>query len=107
MPRLQALRPKIGTVPGRLQVAASTVSKRLRGRAAVERRARWLTEHPLCDECERQGRLCAAVTPDHIVPLHLGGADDDSNLQSLCEPCHQAKTNAEATARAQGTSCVA
>lgn len=33
-----------------------------------------------------------AVELDHIVPLFKGGADDDSNLQGLCSPCHAAKT---------------
>jgi len=37
---------------------------------------------------------------DHKVPLEQGGSNDDDNLQPLCNDCHQAKTAAEARARA-------
>lgn len=37
---------------------------------------------------------------DHIVPLVDGGSHDDSNLQTLCTPCHKAKTALEAAKRA-------
>jgi 5-methylcytosine-specific restriction endonuclease McrA len=33
------------------------------------------------------------------VPLHRGGTNDASNLQSLCKDCHAAKTAAEASCR--------
>lgn len=29
---------------------------------------------------------------DHVIPLHKGGPDDDTNLQGLCGGCHKAKT---------------
>lgn len=61
-----------------------------------------MRDRGLCQECLRQGR----VTPvgavkysafvDHIRPKAEGGTDDDSNLQTLCKACHQAKTQAEA-----------
>ncbi len=56
---------------------------------------------------ERQGGVCSgpgcertfgpALRPefDHIVPLVLGGANRESNLQALCEFCHAAKTNVD------------
>jgi 5-methylcytosine-specific restriction enzyme A len=66
--------------------------KRLRGRAAVARRARWLWEHPLCAHCEAEGNVTPATVPDHIVALVNGGEDDESNLQSLCEEHHRLKT---------------
>ena len=68
---------------------------RLRGRAGVQRRARWLSMHPLCVHCEAVGRVSAASVVDHFVPLSKGGADDDSNLQSLCKPCDEVKTAAD------------
>ena len=46
---------------------------------------------------------CGCVGPletDHVVPLHRGGKDEWSNLQSLCVPCHAAKTAKEAGERA-------
>lgn len=48
---------------------------------------------------------CGVVTQDlevdHIINVAEGGSDEESNLQSLCVPCHQAKTAAEA-ARGRG-----
>jgi 5-methylcytosine-specific restriction protein A len=90
--KLQSLKPRISTIPGRLQAAAVQQVSRMRGRAAVERRARWLQMHPLCVECERAGKVTAATVPDHIVALVNGGEDTEANLQSLCEECHRIKT---------------
>ena len=66
--------------------------KRLRGRKAVERRKRWLQLQPLCVQCEAEGIVKEAEEVDHIIPLFKGGADDESNLQSLCKAHHLAKT---------------
>ncbi|WP_272575920.1 HNH endonuclease, partial [Providencia sp. PROV273] len=41
------------------------------------------------------GRAVEAKTVDHIKPKAHGGTDDDSNLQSLCWPCHKRKTARE------------
>ena len=38
---------------------------------------------------------------DHVVPLIDGGSHDESNLQTLCTPCHKKKTATEARRRAQ------
>ncbi|MGK3435535.1 HNH endonuclease [Klebsiella pneumoniae] len=37
----------------------------------------------------------AAKTVDHIKAKAHGGTDDDSNLESLCWPCHRTKTGRE------------
>ncbi|WP_413247305.1 HNH endonuclease [Pseudomonas sp. Marseille-Q5115] len=41
-------------------------------------------------------QYCRLVTldleVDHIINKAQGGTDDDSNLQSLCIPCHKLKT---------------
>lgn len=74
-------------------MAASIQTDRMRGRAAVDRRRRWLEAHPLCAECEKAGRVTAATVPDHIVALVNGGADTEDNLQSLCQECHRKKTS--------------
>lgn len=101
--KLTTLRPRIGTVPTRFQrVAQHDSTARLRGRAAVARRLRWLQAHPLCCMCEAEGRVTAATVPDHRIPLWKGGADDETNLQSLCAEHHDAKTAAEAAERAAG-----
>jgi 5-methylcytosine-specific restriction protein A len=65
---------------------------RLRGRAAVERRRRFLQANPLCVECKKEGRVTAASVPDHVVALVNGGADTWDNLQALCDEHHKAKT---------------
>lgn len=50
-----------------------------------------------CAECLRRGEKVVAEEVDHIVP-HRGDQalrDDPNNLQSLCKPCHSAKTARE------------
>jgi len=50
----------------------------------------------LCQEHKRQGKAVPATTVDHIKPKAEGGTDAASNLESLCGPCHEAKTLEEA-----------
>lgn len=52
-------------------------------------------DNHLCQNCLRNGRAVEARTVDHIIPKAHGGTDADSNLQSLCWPCHKAKTARE------------
>lgn len=59
----------------------------------------------------RQGNVCALtgielrpgvkVEYDHIVPLWLGGANAESNLQAVSSDAHKRKTAAEAKVRAK------
>jgi 5-methylcytosine-specific restriction protein A len=58
-------------------------------------RAFILAENPLCVLCQKKGKRSASVEVDHIIPLHQGGADDQSNMQALCLDCHKAKTKRE------------
>lgn len=58
-------------------------------------RAALFARQPLCEECERHGRVTVATQRDHRIPLAEGGADDRSNEQALCEACHEAKSEAE------------
>lgn len=65
--------------------------------AWVKAREAFLRVHPLCAEHERKQQLAAASVVDHIKP-HKGDKDlfwDRSNWQSLCKPCHDAKTASE------------
>ncbi len=60
-------------------------------------RLRFLRQHPLCVECEKQGRIKGATVVDHIVP-HKGDHDlfwDTDNWQALCKRCHDRKTALE------------
>lgn len=72
----------------------------------VTRKAVWKRDKGVCNSC---GHQCARKYNDvwhmdHIKPL-IESLGDISfwklpNLQTLCQPCHHAKTGAEATQRA-------
>lgn len=54
--------------------------------------------NPLCVMCEKEGRLTLADCVDHITPVN--GPNDPlfyevSNHQSLCNKCHNVKSEAE------------
>jgi 5-methylcytosine-specific restriction protein A len=55
----------------------------------------------LCQPCLRLDRVTRGNIVDHIVPKAEDGTDDPANLQTICKPCHTAKTAAEAQ-RARG-----
>lgn len=60
-------------------------------------RITFLKHHPLCAECERQGKLTPATVVDHIIP-HKGDSKlfwDRNNWQPLCAHHHSIKTNKE------------
>ena len=54
-----------------------------------------LRDNNLCQPCFKQGRLREADSVDHIQPKSQGGDDRESNLQSICNCCHKAKTATE------------
>jgi 5-methylcytosine-specific restriction endonuclease McrA len=49
----------------------------------------------LCEEygnaCLRCGDKDAPLTPDHVIPLTLGGSNWISNIQPLCRRCNSRK----------------
>lgn len=57
-------------------------------------RARVLRSHPLCVMCEAQGKVTPAKLVDHIVPVVVAPDRmfDETNLQPLCQSCHNQKT---------------
>lgn len=63
-------------------------SKKRYGRAWKRIRDRHVQEHPLCEECLKQGIYKPAEEVHHIVPLNDGGTHTRSNLVSLCRSCH-------------------
>ena len=71
-------------------------TKRVTGRKLQAMRLALFERNPLCAECERQGRVTLATERDHIKSLAEGGLDDNSNVQGLCVPCHDAKSKSEA-----------
>lgn len=85
-----------------LQTKASTM-ERPRGRAWMATRERVAKRHDY--RCARCGAVWVSSRDhiDHIVELADGGTNADDNLQPLCDvPCHKAKTDAQAKARARG-----
>lgn len=46
----------------------------------------------LCQHCLAKGIATQGNHVDHIKPKAKGGGDDMRNLQTLCKPCHDAKT---------------
>jgi len=57
----------------------------------------YLSKHPWCVECEKQGVHEPATETDHIIP-HKGDMKlfwDRNNWQGLCHVCHSKKTAME------------
>ena len=75
------------------------LAKRPRGRAGAAEHARRLAAEPLCRDCLEHGCQRAACEIDHIIPIALGGTDDDDNIRCLCKPCHAARTKEQFAAR--------
>jgi 5-methylcytosine-specific restriction enzyme A len=68
---------------------------RIQGRGWLAIRAHILKrDGGLCQE-RAWGCEVYAVEVHHIVPIELGGTNDDENLISLCAPCHQRFTAAQ------------
>lgn len=65
------------------------------GRTWKRIRDRHIKAHPLCEQCEKAGRLTPAEEVHHIVPLSQGGSNDVNNLMSLCTSCHSGITARE------------
>jgi 5-methylcytosine-specific restriction enzyme A len=82
----------------RLKARCSTprksAAKRGYGKAWQKASKGYLRKHPLCAACWLTGIVREATVVDHVQP-HRG--DErlfwlSSNWQSLCKPCHDAKT---------------
>lgn len=102
--KLQRLAPRLGSMDTRRIKTLETTAgatPRTRGNAWMATRRRiLLRDRYTCQGC---GLVRADHEIDHRVPLELGGADEDSNLQCLCAGtggCHARKTKLEAAARA-------
>ena len=93
---LRTIKSKVKDVDIRI---GSKPSKRITGRALMRIRDRILIRD--CYTCQ----VCGRVDPgpglevDHIVPLHLGGKEDDSNRHVLCHSCHKEKSEKEQKTR--------
>ena len=106
MARLTCLKPRVGAPPPTRLAAQGGVHGHERENAAGGHKWRQIRKRVLardcgmCVLCQKQGRFTLAAEVDHITPVWEGGTDAENNLQSLCPPCHRAKTAIEATRRA-------
>jgi 5-methylcytosine-specific restriction protein A len=53
-------------------------------------RAVYITSHPLCELCLREGWYTPAEHVHHVTELSQGGSHDYSNLLSVCKSHHSA-----------------
>lgn len=52
-------------------------------------RNRYIAGHPLCERCLSDGRYTPAVLVHHKTAIADGGTNEESNLMSLCNSCHE------------------
>jgi len=71
--------------------------KKRYGRTWRRIRDQQLAKYPLCEQCEKAGKITPAREVHHIKPLSKGGTNESDNLMSLCTSCHS-----EITAREGG-----
>lgn len=90
--KLQTLKPRVSEAPRRLQ---THTAQRITGSRLQRIRREHFQASPLCVHCQAKGITRLATELDHILPLHKGGRDDDTNRQGLCVDCHQAKTRTD------------
>lgn len=99
---LKTIKPRVQAMSA-ARVSSPSGTKRITGNSLYAIMRRFEREHPrVCAQCEREGRVAFGDQLDHIVPLHLGGAESDANRQWLCHRCHSDKSAQEAQARATG-----
>lgn len=78
-------------------VRRGTRTERGYSNAWLRARKAFITKHPLCVICYRNGKCTPATDVDHIIP-HKGNKElfwDKDNWQSLCHECHSRKTATE------------
>ncbi len=63
-------------------------------------RNQYIQQNPYCELCAKRNITVEAKFVDHITARQDGGESLDwNNLQSLCRPCHQRKSNQEQARR--------
>ena len=68
----------------------------LNDRRWKELRRSYLQQHPLCERCQREGFVTAAVDVHHKTPVESAKTEQEmerlaynpANLEALCIPCH-------------------
>lgn len=82
-----------------ISVGSQVGTERIRGSQLYKIRERIaLRDLYTCQMCLRVTALREGQV-DHKTPLHLGGAESDSNRQWLCPECHTKKSEQEEKGR--------
>lgn len=79
------------------QYDRDAAAKKRYGRSWKRIRDHHIAVFPLCDQCQKLGKITPAQEVHHIKPLSNGGTNGQDNLMSLCTSCHS-----EITAREGG-----
>jgi len=96
MNKIASIKPRIAKLD--LRRGAPAAVERIRGYELTKIRERILLRDGY--SCRICGRVSATeLVVDHIVPLHLGGAESDENRQALCSDCHAKKSEQEEKGR--------
>lgn len=61
-------------------------------------RARYMAQHPVCEQCDKNGKTSLAKVVHHVVPVEDAKdlammevlAFDWHNLMAVCDECHEA-----------------
>lgn len=97
MPRLAPALPSLKAADPDSWRAGKTTAQRGYGGKWQRERVKHLEAFPLCERCHAAGRVEAATVVDHRIP-HRGDPVlfwDRKNWGSLCDPCHNTKTQEE------------
>ena len=62
--------------------------RRRYGRGWKRIRDRYVSQHPLCEQCLEHGILRPVKEVHHKIPLAEGGTHEENNLIFLCKECH-------------------
>ena len=91
MGKLTSIERKVATLDTRR--CAPVAVERIRGGRLDKIRQRiGLRDEYTCRMC---GRVTAHGEVDHIVPLAVGGGNNEENLQWCCVSCHRLKSDQE------------
>lgn len=75
--------------------SARSASRAARRRRSTEgqRRKVYGRDDYTCLGCNLHDPTGLALTLDHVIPESRGGGNSKANLQTLCDPCNQAKAD--------------
>lgn len=66
----------------------SPQTKKRYGRAWKRIRDKYVSQHPFCEMCYKEGKIVMTEEVHHKKKLSDGGTHDTENLIALCKSCH-------------------